>query len=78
VNFIRPVLRILGHHFGGVRGKVSGKDRTPDYAFFPDKESMNQAEARPKEYYYRRAVAVGEYHRRTLGIIKVGHSGSDS
>jgi len=31
-NFIRPLLRILGHHFG-VQGKVSGKDRTQDYAF---------------------------------------------
>ena len=37
-NFIRPVLRILGHYFG-VQGKVLGKDRTPDYAFFPDQES---------------------------------------
>ena len=37
-NFIRPMLRILGHYFG-VQGKVLGKDRTPDYAFFPDQES---------------------------------------
>ncbi|MGV8176011.1 MAG: DNA methyltransferase [Methanothrix sp.] len=58
-NFIRPVLRALGHFFG-VQGKVSGKDRTPDYAFFPDEESLNEAEARPKEDYYRRAVAVGD------------------
>ena len=58
-NFIRPVLRILGHHFG-VQGKVAGKDRTPDYAFFPDEASLDEAEARPKEDYYRRAVAVGD------------------
>ena len=36
-NFIRPVLRILGHYFG-VQGKVQGKDRTPDYAFYPDQK----------------------------------------
>jgi hypothetical protein len=53
------VLRALGHHFG-VQGKVSGADRTPDYAFFPDVESLNQAEACPREHYYRRAVAVGD------------------
>ena len=46
-NFIRPVLRILGHYFG-VQGKVLGKDRTPDYAFFPDQESLDEAEARPE------------------------------
>jgi hypothetical protein len=45
-NFIRPVLRILGHHFE-VQGKVAGKDRTPDYAFFPDKGSLEEAEAYP-------------------------------
>ncbi|MCK9567093.1 MAG: BREX-1 system adenine-specific DNA-methyltransferase PglX, partial [Methanothrix sp.] len=58
-NFIRPVLRILGHHFG-VQGKVLGKDRTPDYAFFPDQKSLDEAEAHPGEDYYRRAVAVGD------------------
>jgi len=58
-NFIRPVLRILGHYFG-VQGKVLGKDRTPDYAFFPDQKSLDEAEARPGEDYYRRAVAVGD------------------
>jgi type I restriction-modification system DNA methylase subunit len=58
-NFIRPVLRILGHYFG-VQGKVAGKDRTPDYAIFPDQESQDQAEAHPGEDYYRRAVAVGD------------------
>jgi Alw26I/Eco31I/Esp3I family type II restriction m6 adenine DNA methyltransferase len=58
-NFIRPVLRILGHYFG-VQGKVLGKDRTPDYAFFPDLESRTLAEAHPADDYYRRAVAVGD------------------
>ena len=58
-NFIRPMLRILGHHFG-VQGKVLGKDRTPDYAFYPDQDSLNEAEARPRDDYYRHAVAVGD------------------
>ncbi len=58
-NFIRPVLRILGHYFG-VQGKVAGKDRTPDYAFYPDEPSREEAEQHPGEDYYRRAVAVGD------------------
>jgi hypothetical protein len=58
-NFIRPVLRILGHYFG-VQGKVLGKDRTPDYAYYPDEQSRGEAEAHPGEDYYRRAVAVGD------------------
>ncbi|NPV61316.1 MAG: N-6 DNA methylase [Methanotrichaceae archaeon] len=59
-NFIRPVLRALGHHFG-VQGRVKKKDRTPDYAFFPDSESLNLADAAiGREDYYQRAVAVGD------------------
>jgi len=58
-NFIRPVLRALGHFFG-VQGKVLGKDRTPDYAFFPDQESLDEAESNPENDYYLRAVAVGD------------------
>jgi len=58
-NFIRPVLRALGHHFG-VQGAVLGKGKRPDYAFFPDEESLNEADSSPGEDYYRRAVAVGD------------------
>jgi hypothetical protein len=43
-----------------VQGKVSGKDRTPDYAFFPDQESLDEAEARFGENYYKKAAAVGD------------------
>ncbi len=68
-NFIRPVLRILGHHFG-VQGKVAGKDRTPDYAFFPDKGSLEEAEAYPGEDYYRRAVAVGDAKSWKISLDK--------
>ena len=68
-NFIRPVLRLLGHYFG-VQGKVLGKDRTPDYAFFPDRESLDEAEARPGEDYYRRAVAVGDAKSWKISLDK--------
>ena len=68
-NFIRPVLRLLGHYFG-VQGKVLGKDRTPDYAFFPDQESLDEAEARPGEDYYRRAVAVGDAKSWKISLDK--------
>ncbi|HUS75119.1 MAG TPA: hypothetical protein VMY43_03840, partial [Methanothrix sp.] len=68
-NFIRPVLRILGHHFG-VQGKVLGKDRTPDYAFFPDEQSLVEAEAHPGEDYYRHAVAVGDAKSWKISLDK--------
>jgi hypothetical protein len=68
-NFIRLVLRLLGHHFG-VQGKVLGKDRTPDYAFFPDHESLDEADARPGEDYYRRAVAVGDAKSWKISLDK--------
>ena len=68
-NFIRPVLRILGHYFG-VQGKVAGKDRTPDYAFYPDEPSREEAEAHPADDYYRRAVAVGDAKSWKISLDK--------
>ncbi|MCX6677623.1 MAG: N-6 DNA methylase [Methanothrix sp.] len=68
-NFIRPVLRILGHYFG-VQGKVLGKDRTPDYAFYPDEPSREEAEAHPADDYYRRAVAVGDAKSWKISLDK--------
>ncbi|MCX6680089.1 MAG: Eco57I restriction-modification methylase domain-containing protein [Methanothrix sp.] len=68
-NFIRPVLRILGHYFG-VQGKVLGKDRTPDYAFYPDEPSREEAEQHPGEDYYRRAVAVGDAKSWKISLDK--------
>ena len=68
-NFIRPVLRILGHYFG-VQGKVAGKDRTPDYAFYPDEPSREEAEAHPADDYYRHAVAVGDAKSWKISLDK--------
>lgn len=60
-NFIKPVLKILWHSSFGVQGKVLKKDKTPDYAFFPDQESLDEADASlGVEDYYKRAVAVGD------------------
>ncbi len=74
-RFIRPVLRILGHHFG-VQGAIYGKGKRPDYAFFPDVESLNEAEARPEEDYYRRAIAVGDAKAWKVSLDKQRGRGS--
>jgi len=74
-SFIRPVLRILGHHFG-VQGAVYGKGKRPDYALFPDAESLNEAEARPEEDYYRRAIAVGDAKAWKVSLDKQRGRGS--
>jgi hypothetical protein len=63
------VQRLLGHCFG-VQGTVLGKDRTPDYALFPDQESKNEAEAKPREDYYRRSVAVGDVKPWKISLDK--------
>jgi hypothetical protein len=69
-NFIRPMLHILGHHFG-VQGKVSRKDRTPDYAFFPDQETLDEADAKlGAEDYYKKAVAVGDAKSWKISLDK--------
>lgn len=74
-NFIRPVLRTLGHHFG-VQGAVLGKGKRPDYAFFPDEESLNEAGSQPEEDYYRRAVAVGDAKAWKVSLDKQRGRGS--
>ncbi len=74
-SFIRPALRILGHHFG-VQGAIYGKGKRPDYAFFPDAESLGEAEARPEEDYYRRAVAVGDAKAWKVSLDKQRGRGS--
>lgn len=69
-NFIRPALRVLGHYFG-VQGKVQGNDRRPDYAFFPDQESLDEADANlGTEDFYRKAVAVGDAKSWKISLDK--------
>ena len=60
-NWIRPVLDILGHHYGVQEG-LHHDPLKPDYAFFPDQETMEEAYSHKKgaENFYKKAIAVGD------------------
>jgi len=60
-NLIRPALDILGHHYGVQEG-LHGDPLKPDYAFFPDQETLDEAYTHNKgsEDFYKKAIAVGD------------------
>jgi len=60
-HWIRPVLEILGHHFGA-QESLHHDPLKPDYAFFPDKQTLEEAYSHKKdgEDFYKKAVAVGD------------------
>lgn len=58
--FIKPVLKALGHHYG-VQAKVDASARRPDYAFFPDESTRDDAlDNQGKDDFYMKAIAVGD------------------
>lgn len=59
-NFIKPVLRILGHVFE-VQQPSDRSPLKPDYAFFPDEESKREAQKnKGKGEFYKKAIAIGD------------------
>ena len=60
-NWIRPVLDTLGHHYG-LQKSLHQDPLKPDYAFFPDKRTLEEAYSHKKnaEDFYKKAVAVGD------------------
>jgi len=60
-NLIRPVFDKLGHHYGVQEG-LHQDPMKPDYAFFPDQETMEEAYSHKKgaEDFYKKAIAVGD------------------
>jgi type I restriction-modification system DNA methylase subunit len=60
-NWIRPVFDILGHHYGVQEG-LHHDPLKPDYAFFPDQETLEEAYSHKKgaEDFYKKAIAVGD------------------
>ena len=60
-NWVRPVFDKLGHHYGVQEG-LHHDPLKPDYAFFPDLETMEEAYShkRGAEDFYKKAIAVGD------------------
>jgi hypothetical protein len=60
MDFIRPVLKTLGHIFG-VQATVQQSARRPDYAFFEKEEDKTKAfKNKDSDDFYRTAIAVGD------------------
>ncbi len=74
-NFIRPVLRALGHFFG-IQGKVADNARVPDYGFFStdgDREEAYQLQG--TQDFYLKAIAVGDAKAWNVSLDKSQISG---
>jgi len=74
-NFIRPVLKVLGHFFG-IQGKVADNARVPDYAFFPSQDSLDEAyQLQGTQDFYLKAIAVGDAKAWDISLDKSQTSG---
>ena len=70
-NWIRPVLDCLGHYYG-VQESVHQDPLKPDYAFFADKEALDEAYSHKKgsDDFYKNAVVVGDAKAWNVALDK--------
>ena len=70
-NLIRPVFDKLGHHYG-VQESVHHDPLKPDYAFFPDRKTLDEAYSHKKdtEGFYKKAVVVGDAKAWNVALDK--------
>jgi type I restriction-modification system DNA methylase subunit len=70
-NLIRPAFDKLGHHYG-VQESVHHDPLKPDYAFFPDKTTLDEAYSHKKdsEGFYKKAVVVGDAKAWNVALDK--------
>lgn len=70
-NFIKPILKeVLGHHFE-VQETTYEKGKQPDYAFFPDEKTKEDAiKHKGEKDFYIKAIAVGDAKRWDLPLDK--------
>ncbi len=66
-SFIRPILKILGHHFI-VQENITGHYQTPDYLFFTDENAKNEAYKNADKY--ETAILVGDAKRWKVSLDK--------
>ncbi len=70
-NLIRPAFDKLGHHYG-VQESVHHDPLKPDYAFFPDRKTLDEAYSHKKdsEGFYKKAVVVGDAKAWNVALDK--------
>lgn len=74
-NFIKPVLRALGHFFG-IQGKVADNAHVPDYAFFSSQDGLHEAyQLQGTQDFYLKSIAVGDAKAWDISLDKSQTSG---
>ncbi|HNX40660.1 MAG TPA: Eco57I restriction-modification methylase domain-containing protein, partial [Methanothrix sp.] len=70
-NWIRPVLDWLGHHYA-VQESAHDDPLKPDYAFFPDKETLDEAYSHKKfsKDFYKKSIVVGDAKAWNVALDK--------
>jgi len=70
-NWIRPVLDRLGHYYA-VQESVHDDPLKPDYAFFPDKEALDEAYSHKKSSkdFYKKSIIVGDAKAWNVALDK--------
>lgn len=71
-EFIRPILRILGHTFDVQKNipNLQGCPSQPDYAFFKSEEELDSIREKPETDYFKFAISIGEAKRWDANLDK--------
>lgn len=74
-RFFGPIFKILNHTVEVNEGTVQGE--FPDYAFFPDRASLDDAHKKMGNSFYNNAIAIGEVKRWGIELDRFGKDEKD-
>ncbi|MCZ7385268.1 MAG: Eco57I restriction-modification methylase domain-containing protein [Candidatus Methanoperedens sp.] len=74
-RFFAPIFKILNHTFEVNEGTEQGE--FPDYAFFPDRASLDDAHKKMGNSFYDNAFAIGEVKRWGIELDRFGKDEKD-
>jgi len=74
-RFFGPIFKILNHTVEVNEGTVQGE--FPDYAFFPNRASLDDAHKKMGNSFYNNAIAIGEVKRWGIELDRFGKDEKD-
>ncbi|TRZ89423.1 MAG: class I SAM-dependent DNA methyltransferase, partial [Methanosarcinales archaeon] len=74
-RFFAPIFKILNHTVEVNEGTDQGE--FPDYAFFPDRASLDDAHKKMGNSFYNNAIAIGEVKRWGIELDRFGKDEKD-
>ncbi|MCX9029390.1 MAG: N-6 DNA methylase, partial [Candidatus Methanoperedens sp.] len=74
-RFFAPIFKILDHTIEVNEGTDQGE--FPDYAFFPDRASLDDAHKKMGNSFYNNAIAIGEVKRWGIELDRFGKDKKD-